>query len=166
MAEITERDATTLLQGGCTCGEVRYQLAREPMFVNCCHCTWCQRETGSAFVINALIESSCLALLQGEPECVHTPSASGEGQDIYRCPECKVALWSHYPAAGKRLSFVRVGSFDQPSACSPQAHVFTSTKLPWVVLSDGVPAFTAYYQHERVWSAEGLERREALFANP
>jgi hypothetical protein len=152
------------LDGGCTCGAVRYRLVSAPVFVHCCHCSWCQRETGSAFVINALIESDRVQLLQGAPEPVATPSASGKGQKILRCPRCRVALWSHYPGGGDIISFVRVGTLDQPDRCPPDVHIYTSTKQPWVVLPPGTPAFAEYYDRQDYWSADSLRRREAWLA--
>jgi hypothetical protein len=149
------------LDGGCACRAVRYRLTRPPMFVNCCHCTWCQRETGSAFVINALIESNRVMLLALQPERVHTPSASGKGQEISRCPRCRVALWSNYGGAGDAIRFVRVGTLDEPARCPPGAHIFTGTKLPWVVLPAGTPAFAEYYKSAELWSADSLARRKA-----
>lgn len=62
--------------GGCTCGHVRYRMTSNPIFVHCCHCTWCQRETGSAFAVNALIEADRVQLLQGTVEIIDTPSQS------------------------------------------------------------------------------------------
>jgi hypothetical protein len=148
--------------GGCTCRAVRYRLLAAPLFVHCCHCRWCQRETGSAFVLNALIETSNLELLAGAPETIHTPSESGEGQQIVRCPRCHVAVWSHYAGAGKRVAFVRVGTLDEPDALPPEVHIYTASKQPWVVLPEGVPAFRAYYDAKKLWPAESLARREAL----
>jgi hypothetical protein len=150
--------------GGCTCGAIRYRMTSRPLFVNCCHCRWCQRETGSAFVINAMIESTRLQVLQGEPELINTPSESGKGQLIARCPSCRVALWSHYAGAGRKVSFVRVGTLDNPDRLPPGAHIFTMSKQPWVMLDGSIPVFEEYYEREKLWSAESLKRREALFA--
>jgi hypothetical protein len=150
----------TSLDGGCTCGAVRYRLTAAPMFVNCCHCTWCQRETGGAFVINAIIETARLQLTRGESEAVHTPSKSGQGQIIHRCPACHVALWSHY---GGRMAtaFVRAGTLDDAAAVTPGAFIFTRSKLPWVVLPPEIPAFEIYYDMDTLWPAESLARRAA-----
>jgi len=155
---------TTLfpLEGGCTCGQVRYRLETPPLFVHCCHCRWCQRETGSAFVINALIESDRVALLAGEPVNISTPSASGKGQVIARCEECHVALWSHYAGAGQHVSFVRVGTLDNPDLLTPDIHIFTESRQPWVLLPADVPATPQYYDREEYWPAESLARREAV----
>ena len=148
--------------GGCTCRAVRYRLTSRPLFVHGCHCRWCQRETGSAFAINAMIESDRLQLLEGEPETVLTPSASGRGQKIVRCRHCRVALWSHYAGAGDAVKFVRVGTLDDPDRFPPDIHIFTSTKQPWVVLPPGVPAVPEYYRASEHWPAESLARRAAL----
>ncbi len=150
--------------GGCTCRRVRYRMTSEPMFVNCCHCRWCQRETGSAFVLNAMIEADRVQLLSGEVEVVDTPSESGKGQKISRCPDCRVALWSNYSGAGDKARFVRVGTLDDPDRFPPGIHVFTASKQPWVVLPPGIPAVPAYYDSSQVWPKESLERRAALFA--
>jgi hypothetical protein len=150
------------LEGGCDCRAVRYRLAREPLFVHCCHCRWCQRESGSAFALNALIESDLVTLLAGAPELVHTPSASGKGQDIARCPQCRIALWSHYAGAGRRLCFVRVGTLDQPERLPPDIHIYTASRQPWVVLPAATPAVPEYYSRKQYWPASSLERWAAL----
>ena len=151
------------LDGGCTCGAVRYRLHSAPMFVHCCHCTSCQTETGSAFVINAMIESDRVETLKGVAEPVMTPSESGRGQQIWRCPICHVALWSNYGGAIDVLRFVRVGTLDRPADCPPDIHIYTRSKLPWVTLPGGVPAVDAYYDSAKLWPAESLKRRKALF---
>ncbi len=150
------------LQGGCTCGAVRYRMTSEPMYVHCCHCRWCQRESGASFALNAMIESERVGVLSGEPEVVSTPSASGKGQKIVRCPDCRVALWSHYAGAGDAVRFVRVGTLDDPDHLPPDIHIFTASKQPWVVLPAGTPAFPAYYDREELWPKESLARRRAV----
>jgi hypothetical protein len=152
------------LDGGCTCREVRYRMSTKPLFVHCCHCRWCQRETGTAFALNALIESDRVRLLQGSPLMVDTPSNSGRGQKIVRCPSCHVAVWSHYAGAGLALRFVRVGTLDDPDRLPPDIHIFTASKQPWVVLPGATPAVPEYYDSKRYWPAESLERRRAVLA--
>jgi len=154
----------TELAGACACGAVRYRLNDAPMFVHCCHCTACQTETGSAFVLNALIESAGVELRAGAPEPVLIPSESGKGQQVWRCPRCRVAVWSNYGGAVDLLRFVRVGTLDVPAALPPDVHIYTRSKLPWVTLPAGVPAFEAYYDSKTLWPAASLERRSALFA--
>ena len=148
------------LEGGCACGAVRYRLAAAPMFVNCCHCTWCQRETGSAFVINALIERDRLEAA-GETLAVDTASESGTGQIVHRCPTCHVALWSHY---GRRtqVAFVRAGTLDRKDVIRPDAHIFTRSKVPWVAIPADQPAFEIFYDLETQWPPDSLARRAAL----
>jgi hypothetical protein len=150
---------STTFDGGCACRTVRYRLASPPMFVHGCHCTSCQTETGSAFAVNALIEPDRVVLLAGAPEAVATPSESGRGQTIFRCPACRVALWSHYGGAGDRIAFVRVGTLDEPGRLPPDVHIYTRSKLPWVRLPDGVPAAAAYYSSAELWPPASLERR-------
>ncbi len=147
--------------GGCTCGTIRYRMASRPMFVHCCHCRWCQRETGASFALNALIESDRVTLLEGEPEVVDTPSNSGKGQKITRCPKCRIALWSNYGGAGDLVRFVRVGTLDEPDRFPPDIHIFTASKQPWVVLPPGMPAVAEYYKSAEYWPRESLERRTA-----
>ena len=150
------------LEGGCDCRQVRYRLLAPPMFVHCCHCRWCQRESGASFALNALIEADRLELIAGEPELVDTPSESGLGQQIARCPTCRVALWSHYAGAGPYVSFVRVGTLDQPDRLPPDIHIFTASKQPWVRLAPDTPAMEEYYDRRQYWPAESLARWEAL----
>lgn len=149
------------LEGGCTCRAIRYRLKRAPIFVHCCHCTWCQRETGSAFALNAMIETAEVEILSGEPEAVDTPSASGRGQKILRCPSCRVAVWSHYSGGGTAIAFVRVGTLDESHRVAPDIHIYTSTKLPWVNLPEGTPAVPEYYRARDHWPPESLERARA-----
>jgi hypothetical protein len=148
-------------QGGCGCGQTRYRLEDEPMVVHCCHCRWCQRETGTAFALNAFIESDRVTLLSGKPETIDTPSASGKGQLIVRCPACKVAVWSHYGGLGRRTSYVRVGTLDNPDACPPDVHIFTESKQPWVVLPEGAEQYPVFYPRTdiaRIYGERGAER--------
>jgi hypothetical protein len=153
---------TGIREGGCTCRQVRYRLTSGPLFVHCCHCRWCQRETGAAFALNAMIEADRVELLSGEPEAVMTPSASGKGQKIWRCPRCRVALWSNYSGAGDGVRFVRVGTLDNPDEMPPDIHIFTMSKQPWVVLPEGTPAVAEFYDIKQMWPKQSLERRAAM----
>jgi hypothetical protein len=155
--------AETNLEGGCACGAVRYRLRSAPMFVHCCHCTSCQTETGSAFAVNALIESDRVETLAGTPETLLIASESGRGQNVWRCPSCRVALWSNYGGAKDLLRFIRVGTLDTPGTLEPDIHIYTRSKLPWVRLPEGALAVEAYYDSKAVWPPESLARRAALF---
>jgi hypothetical protein len=150
-------------EGGCACGEVRYRLTSDPLFVHCCHCLNCQRQTGSAFVINVLIEADRVELLAGEPQPVDVSRDDGSKQRIWRCPSCQIAVYSQYTSP--RVRFVRAGTLDDPAAVVPDVHIFTRSKLPWVTLPDSVPAFDVYYDTQKLWPAESLERLEALKAD-
>ena len=151
-------------EGGCTCRFVRYRMTSRPLFVHCCHCRWCQRETGAAFALNALIESDHVELLQGKVVVIDTPSNSGKGQRIARCLQCQVAVWSHYAGAGDAIRFVRVGTLDEPDRFPPDIHIYTASKQPWVVLPPGVPAVAEYYHAAQTWPAESLQRRAVVLA--
>jgi hypothetical protein len=133
-----------------------------PLFVHCCHCRWCQRESGASFALNALIEGDRIQVLAGEIDLVDTPSQSGSGQTIARCPRCRIALWSNYAGAGPLVKFVRVGTLDEPDRLPPDIHIFTQSKQPWVVLPEGTPAVPEYYDREAYWPAESLARRKNI----
>ncbi|HVV49938.1 MAG TPA: GFA family protein [Polyangia bacterium] len=150
------------LTGGCACGAVRYRLTDAPMFVHCCHCLDCQRQTGSAFVLNALIETARVVVLIDPPARFETPTDSGRPHGIYRCAACGTAVWSEYGGLAA-LRFVRVGTLDNPRALAPTVHIYTRSKQPWVTLPPGVPAFDGYYDATKLWPPESLARRQALF---
>jgi hypothetical protein len=151
---------STELEGGCACGEVRYRLLSEPLFTHCCHCLNCQRQTGSAFAINLLIETDRVELLSGEPQPVDVPRSGKAKQRIFRCPTCHVAVFSRYTRAGVR--FVRAGTLDEPARFEPDVHIYTRSKVGWVVLPDSVPAFRAYYDADTLWPRSSLERIAAV----
>ena len=155
---------TPQFDGHCTCGALRYRMTSTPLFVHCCHCRWCQRETGAAFALNAMIEADRVVLLLGEPEVVNTPTNSGKGQKISRCPHCRIALWSNYSGAGDAVRFVRVGTLEEPDRLAPDIHIFTDSKQPWVVLPTGTPAVAEYYDRNQFWPAASLERLRVLLA--
>jgi hypothetical protein len=149
-------------EGGCDCRAVRYRMETAPLFVNCCHCRWCQRESGTAFALNAMIEADRVTILGVDPELVSTPSNSGLGQKIARCPACRVAVWSNYAGAGPVVRFVRVGTLDNPDLLPPDIHIFTASKQPWVVLPAGTPAVPEYYDRESYWPPPSLARRQVM----
>jgi len=153
-------------EGGCACGYVRYRVASAPMIVHGCHCSLCQRQTGSAFAINALIEADCVTLLTGDIEELTLPSPSGEGQIIARCPNCRVAVWSNYFMGGlkKRVRFVRVGTLDDPNLMPPDVHIFTTSKQDWVTLPPMAESAKNFYNPNITWSDESLARLVALEA--
>jgi hypothetical protein len=151
-------------EGGCDCRYVRFRMIGKPLIVHCCHCRWCQRESGSAFALNAMIESQRVELLCGEVMAVDTPSHSGKGQRISRCPKCNLALWSNYAGARDALRFVRIGTLDDPDCLPPDVHIFTASKQPWVVLPAKTPCFAEYYKSAAVWPEDSLQRRAAALA--
>jgi hypothetical protein len=153
-----------VFDGCCSCGSIRFRMKRAPIFVHCCHCSFCQRETGTSFALNALVETSEIELLQGELEQFELETRSGKGQTVSRCPACHIAVWSQYGAAGEVLSFVRVGTLDKAGEIAPSIHIYTSTKQPWLSLSDEVSAVPGYYKAKEEWPPESMERVAALRA--
>ena len=152
------------IEGGCGCRAVRYRMETEPLFVHCCHCRWCQRETGGSFALNAMIEADRVISLAAEPVIVDTPSESGAGQRVARCPRCQVAVWSNYGGLGDLVRFVRVGTLDEPDHLAPDIHIFTSSRQPWLAIPPGASAVPEYYDRRTHWPAESLARRAALSA--
>lgn len=153
------------LTGRCACGGVRFHLKTDPMVVHCCHCRFCQRMSGSAFGFNALIERERLELEGGlAPDAVATPSYHPDGQVWRRCPKCQVPLWSEHPLLGPKIALVRIGAMDNTACLTPDLHCFTASRLPWVTIPDGVPAFEGTYDPRDVWS-EKVQMRLAAVMN-
>ena len=149
-------------QGGCGCGRIRYRLRRAPLYVHCCHCHWCQRESGSAFALNAIIESHEVEVLKQSPVLIDLPTASGRGQQMARCSECQLALWSHYSGLGKQLSFIRVGTLDQPNQIKPDIHIYLESKQDWFQVPDAMPSYQRYYDRKTMWPKSSLQRLNQL----
>jgi len=149
-------------EGGCSCGAIRYRLTSEPLVTHCCHCLNCQRQTGSAFVINLLIEANRVELLAGTPQAVDVPRDDGSSQQVFRCPTCQVAVFSNY--GRPEVRFVRGGTLDDPTAVAPDIHIYTRSKVDWVKLPESVPAFEEYYDSKTLWPAASLQRLEAVMA--
>jgi hypothetical protein len=166
MSGVTEEAIMSVQrEGGCACGAVRYRLKSDPLFTHCCHCLNCQRQTGSAFVINLLIETDRVEVLAGDPQPVEAPRDDGSKQIIFRCPTCQVAVFSQY--SRPELRFVRGGTLDDPSSVEPDVHIFTRSKLPWITLPDSAAAsFDLYYDVHALWPAASLERVEGIVAPP
>ena len=159
---MTSSESTTPLEGGCTCRAVRYQMTSRPMFVHCCHCSWCQRETGTAFALNAMIEADRVQLCGRVVAVVGTLANRANCPKSARFATCQVAVWSNYAGAGDAVRFVRVGTLDEPGQLPPDIHIFTSTRLPWVVLPPDTPAVEEYYKASEMWPDDSLKRRAAL----
>ena len=152
------------IEGGCSCGHVRYQITSKPLIVHCCHCRWCQRQTGTAFALNALFDASNVKLLMGDVSEKLIASPSGKGQVIARCPKCKIAVWSNYFMGGIKdlIRFIRVGTLDDPDQLPPDVHIFTSTKQPWINLPSNDLSVSEFYDYETTWSKKNLKRKKEL----
>jgi hypothetical protein len=123
------------MDGGCECGRVRYRIEGEPIFVNCCHCRQCQKLSGSAFAMNAMIERDRVEVTAGAEAL---ESARGGGA---RCSECGVILWGTHRFFCDAILFLRVGTLDEGERLAPSAHFFLRSKHSWVPVPDGIPAF-------------------------
>ena len=157
------KEAAPILEGQCACGAVEYHLTAKPMFVNCCHCRECQRHTGSAFVLNGIIETAHIKQTSGIVVPFAVWTTSGAAHDIYHCAECQTALWSDY---GRRpgIRFLRIGTLNAPERCPPDAHIFVESKAPWLALDNSIPKFNEFYDIEAIWPPESVERRTAARA--
>lgn len=148
-------------RGGCACGAARYEVSGEPLVVHACHCEDCQRLSGSAFAVNAWFKASDINLLSGTLQARVLQAGSGKDHVVSSCEECGTQLWGEYAAAPAGAVFLRTGTLDNGYKLEPDVHVFTRSKLPWVVLPEGVPAFAEFYNPKKVWSAENLARMES-----
>ena len=153
-----------MLEGRCKCGSLTYTMKKRPMIVHCCHCSECQTLTGSAFVLNAIIESD-LVEVDGKTAEVTLPTPSGHGQIVTRCADCATTIYSAYLSRKGKLRYVRVGTLDNPGDCPPDMHIFISSKLPWVTLSDEVPVYENFYDMPGAWPEEAQERWKQVFGD-
>lgn len=152
----------TTRDGGCGCGHVRFRVAGEPIFVNNCHCTQCQHQTGGTSVVNAFFESERIEVTAGVLTEHVLMAGSGGPHVVCRCAACGSAVFSHYPRFGRLGAGVRVGAFDDSSAFTPDAVVWVSEKMPWVALPEGIPAFAQYYNPKELLGPEKWARMAAL----
>lgn len=146
--------------GQCFCGHVKYRMHGQPMFIHCCHCRDCQQQTGGAFAVNGLIEADRIEIIGNEPRPIRMKTESGYPHDIYRCTECQSALWSDY--GGRTwLRFLRLVTLQGSNDFVPDVHIYTRSKLPWIVLPEGARAFEEYYDVKKEWPAESAVRYRA-----
>jgi hypothetical protein len=152
----------TIRPGGCGCGHVRYQLRGDPIFVNNCHCRLCQQQTGSTSVVNLFVESDRIELLAGDVTQHVVEAGSGGPHTICRCAKCGSALWSFYPRLGSLGAGVRAGTLDDPASVTPDAVIFTESKMPWVPLPEGIPAFATVYNPFELLPPERAARLQTM----
>jgi len=154
--------ADTVREGGCGCGAVRYRVTGEPIFVNNCHCTLCQHQTGSTSVVNAFIEGDAVTLLSGTLTEHEVKGGSGGPHIICRCSECGSALWSFYPRLGRLGLGFRAGTLDDPGSVRPDAVIFAADAMPWVAHPADIPVFERAYDFKELLPPERIERMFAL----
>jgi len=152
---------TQVLSGKCSCGDVRYEIRGEPLVTQACHCDDCQRTTGSAFVIHIIIYEEDFQIT-GETQMGLGPTGSNAGCELHSCVSCGVIVWVRYRYHKVPVIAVRAGTLTQPQAVEPQAHIFTSRKLPWMRIPTDVPSFTEGVDRSQVWSKESIARYDGL----
>jgi hypothetical protein len=146
------------LEGGCACRAVRYKLTASPLIVHACHCRDCQRLTGGPFVINIWIEKKFVETGAVAPKSCRLAGGSGKPNEVFFCERCGTTLWSRYDIVPSECLFVRAGTLDDPAAVTPDVHIFTRSKLPWLELPETARAFPTIYKIDEVWPAESRER--------
>jgi hypothetical protein len=154
------------MEGGCACGAIRYKLTNTPMIVHACHCKDCQRLSGSAFALNLWIERKFVEPSGEAPVAFSvSPGSSGKPHDVLCCPKCGTGLWNKYHATPGDTVLLRAGTLDDPAAISPDVHVFTRSKAPWLELPRNAKVFDAFYKIDEVWPPESLERWRQIVTN-
>lgn len=148
--------------GGCGCGQVRYRVTGEPIFVNNCHCRQCQQQTGGTSVVNAFYEDERLEILDGNLTEHVVTAGSGGPHTICQCDNCGVALWSYYPRLGRLGVGIRVGTMDEKDSLTPVAAIFVSEKMPWVTLPEGLPHFDKTYDYRELLDADKIARMDEM----
>lgn len=127
--------------GGCACGAVRYRVRGEPLFGTVCHCKFCQRRLASAFGVMASFPEDAVEILQGElRECEHHSDESGRWLRMNFCARCGTTV-SHRSQLRPGVHTVAAGTFDDPNWFRIDRHIWVKSKLPWVVIPEGVAAF-------------------------
>jgi len=116
--------------GGCLCGIIRYRVADEPLTLYVCHCTDCQRRTGSAFALSMVVLKSALELLQGDPRTYAVTSDGLQRRGKF-CAECSTRLWGE-PLKFPQVVVVQPGTLDDTTWLRPVGHIWTRSAQPWV----------------------------------
>lgn len=124
--------------GGCLCGSTRYEIAAEPTLIYACHCSDCQKATGSAFVLAMRVPPGRIVCTQGGAKPYVRARADGRKRSVFRCPHCLTALWSENVEPSKYVT-VYAGTLDDSARLPPPAHVWTQDAQPWIGLpKDGL----------------------------
>jgi hypothetical protein len=126
-----------MLEGGCYCGFVRYQVLGTPFYETNCHCSICRRTTGAPFVTWFTVRTAEFVFQAGDPARF---SSSEHGTRSF-CPRCGTQLTFQSSYTVGELD-VTTCSLDDPNRVPPRDHTRTSSQLSWVELSDGLPRFS------------------------
>lgn len=128
----------TFRDGGCQCGSVRYRIEGEPLDLVVCHCTECQRQSGSAFGMSLAVRAKDFRLTTGTLKSFTVTCDSGRLKTCTFCPDCGCRI---YHQTDPRGMSVKAGTLDDRTTLRPTAHYWTARKQPWVVVPDGVRTF-------------------------
>ncbi|HET7879616.1 MAG TPA: GFA family protein [Acetobacteraceae bacterium] len=127
------------LSGGCQCGAVRYTISVEPLSVYVCHCRECRRQSASAFGISVIVPEAAFALTEGEVRTWRRPTDSGRVLDCMFCVVCGSRICHTTPDEG--VVSVKGGSLDEPPGLQSATHIWTTRRLPGVVIPRGVAQY-------------------------
>lgn len=128
--------------GGCQCGRVRYRVRGEPLSLAVCHCTLCQRQSGSAFGMSLMVPAESFELLSGELASFTVTCDSGRTKECAFCPACGTRI-HHRGALDPSVVSLKPGTLDDPSGLVPGLHIWTRSRQAWVPIPEGVPCFEA-----------------------
>jgi hypothetical protein len=128
------------IKGGCLCGKIRYESNAQPVMVAICHCTHCQKQSGSAFSVNLGLPKGSLKFIKGETSVYQDKGSSG--MPVYRhfCSSCGSPIYSDV-AAVPQLDFLKSGTLDDVSWVKPSVSIWCESALNWVVNPSGVASF-------------------------
>lgn len=128
------------ITGGCHCGYVTYEAELDPQRVAICHCTDCQKLTGSPFRVTAVVSESDLKLKGSPPKQYRKTAESGRGRLQYFCPECGSQLFVNGEGEASKIWGIRWGSIDQRMELKPQRQVWCRSSPAWLSEIGELPA--------------------------
>ena len=150
-------------QGGrCLCGAVEYSLGEDPLTLYACHCTDCQRQTGSSFALSMIVRREALEVVRGQPDQYSVEVADGRIKQAHFCSRCSTRLWG--PASVAGLVVLEPGTLDDTSWLRPIGHIWTRSAQPWIVIPDNELSFSEQPRGEsalalvRAWKQQRAPR--------
>jgi hypothetical protein len=136
----TADEMTAPYLGGCLCGAIRYRITAEPITVYACHCTDCQRRTGSALALSMLLPLAAIEVTAGEPAAYSASLPDGRVKRGRMCAGCCCRLWGE-PPKRPGIAVLQAGTLDNTSWVRPAAHVCARSAQSWFVFPADVPVY-------------------------